>query len=129
MCGATGVPPSLFEGNADGTSQREAWRWFCHGSVAPVARIVARELADKLDVPGLTFGFDALYASDVVGRAGAFSAWWPVGWRPRMRRPLSGLMPRAPTARFGLRMETPCRSLTAGDCAAAQTVRDLPPGP
>ena len=72
VCGATGVPPSLFEGGADGTSQREGWRRFAHGSVVPVARIVARELADKLDAPGLTLSFDALYASDVVGRTRSY---------------------------------------------------------
>ena len=55
-----------------GQAQREGWRRFAHGSVVPVARIVARELADKLDAPGLTLSFDALYASDVVGRTRSY---------------------------------------------------------
>ena len=92
VCGATGVPPSLFEAKADGTSQREAWRRFAHGSVGPVARIVARELADKLDAPGLAFGFEALYASDVVGRAGAFQRMVAGGMDPAKAAGLSGLM-------------------------------------
>ena len=30
VLGACGVPPSLFAGNADGTSQRESYRRFLH---------------------------------------------------------------------------------------------------
>ena len=92
VCGATGVPPSLFEANADGTAQREAWRRFVHGSVAPVARIVGRELADKLDAPGLAFTFDELYASDVVGRAGAFQRMVAGGMAADKAAGLAGLM-------------------------------------
>lgn len=53
VCATTGVPPALFEAKADGTSKREAWRRFAHGTVAPVARLIASELADK-DVPTRT---------------------------------------------------------------------------
>ena len=72
VCAATCVPPSLIADDSDGTAQREAWRRFAHGSVAPLGRIVAAELADKLDVLGFAFDFSSLYASDVVGRASAF---------------------------------------------------------
>ena len=92
VCGATGVPPSLFEAKADGTSQREAWRRFVHGSVAPVARLVAAELADKLGAPGLAFEFDGLYASDVVGRAGAFQRMVAGGMKAERAAALSGLV-------------------------------------
>ena len=44
----------------------------CTAHVAPLGRIVAAELSDKLAVPGLTMGFEAQYGSDIVGRASAF---------------------------------------------------------
>ena len=70
---ACGVPPSLLVTlPADGTGQREAWRRFLHGSVAPVARIVQGELRAKLDAPALALDFTALHASDLTGRARAF---------------------------------------------------------
>ena len=70
---ACGVPISLAT-DADGTSQREAWRRFVMGSVEPVARMVAAELSRKLDVPGLRFDFSSLWAHDLAGRAAAFKS-------------------------------------------------------
>ena len=70
--GACGVPPSLVTLPADGTGQREAWRRFLHGSVAPVARLVESELAAKLDVPDLRLVLDDLAAADMTGRARAW---------------------------------------------------------
>lgn len=67
---ACGVPASLL-GNSDGTAMREGQRQFLHGTIGPVAAIVASELADKLDTPGLAFSFKKLFASDVTGRARA----------------------------------------------------------
>ena len=69
---ATGVPPELAIGGADATSARESWRRFLHGSVQPLAALLASELADKLDTPGLALSFDALFASDLMGRARAY---------------------------------------------------------
>lgn len=89
---ACGVPSALIDPGADGTAQREAWRRFAHGSVAGVARIAARELAAKLDAPGLAFGFDGLYASDIVGRAGAFQRMVAGGMDAAKAASLSGLM-------------------------------------
>ena len=71
---ACGVPPSLAMPNSDGTAQREAWRRFLFSTISPVARIVAAELAVKLDTPALRFAFDDLYASDLTGRARAYSS-------------------------------------------------------
>ena len=68
---ATGVPTDLVA-RADGTSRRESWRQFLSGTIAPVARLVASELAEKLDAPGLELTFDDLRASDLTGRARAF---------------------------------------------------------
>ena len=67
---ACGVPVSLMT-DADGTSQREAWRRFAMGSLEPTARMVAEELGRKLDTPDLAFNFDSLWAHDLAGRASA----------------------------------------------------------
>ena len=69
---ACGVPSALLTASADGTAQREALRRWVHCHVAPLGRIVSAELASKLDLPGLSMGFEALYGSDIVGRASAF---------------------------------------------------------
>ena len=89
---ACGVPSALCDPGADGTAQREAWRRFAHGSVAPVARMVASELAAKLDVPRLAFDFAGLYASDVVGRASAFKRLVEGGMDAAKAAALSGLL-------------------------------------
>ena len=70
--GACGVPPSLVTLPADGTGQREGWRRFLHGSVAPVARILEAEFAAKLDEPNLRLVLDDLAAADMTGRARAW---------------------------------------------------------
>ena len=69
---ACGVPAALIGGKADGTLARESWRQFLHGALRPVARTVGEELARKFDLPGVTFTFDDLYASDLAGRAQSF---------------------------------------------------------
>ena len=70
---ACGVSADLFVAG-DAAGQRESWRRFLHGSVQPLADLVAAELADKLDVPDLTLNFDRLFASDLSGRARAFGS-------------------------------------------------------
>ena len=67
---ATGTPPSLFVDNADGTAQREAVRRWHLGTVLPLARMIERELTDKLETP-VSLKFDA-YPLDLAGRAQAF---------------------------------------------------------
>ena len=87
---ACGVPVSLAT-DADGTSQRESWRRFVMGSVEPVARMVAVELARKLDVPGLRFDFSSLWAHDLAGRAASFKAMIAGGMDLERAVALSGL--------------------------------------
>ena len=71
IASALGVPVSLLT-DADGVSQRESWRRFIWGSVAPLSRIIGHELSAKLDLrDGLKFDWSALYASDITGRAAA----------------------------------------------------------
>ena len=69
---ACGVPVELIE-KAEGSAGREAWRRFLHGSVDPVAKLVAAELTEKLE-QSVTLDLSALHASDVQGRARAFQS-------------------------------------------------------
>ena len=85
-----GVPISLLE-KTDGAALREAWRQFLHASVAPVARLAAAELSDKLDTP-VTLGFDSLFASDLSGRARAFQSMVGGGMDVTKAAALAGLM-------------------------------------
>ena len=70
---ACGVPPELFQGRADGTARREAWRTFLHGTLQGAADVVAGELSENLETP-IKLNFNRLYASDVQGRARAFAS-------------------------------------------------------
>ena len=74
VLGACGVPPVLADSSGDGSARREAWRQFLHGTLQPVSKIIADELRDKLEVPGLSLGFADLFASDLAGRARAFGS-------------------------------------------------------
>lgn len=69
---ACGVPVELVH-PSDGTGQREAWRRFLHGTVQPLARIVAGELG-KATGGDVTITFEGLFASDIAGRARAFQS-------------------------------------------------------
>ena len=66
---ACGMPVSLLGGD-EGTSQREAWRRYLHGTVAPLGRFVVVAAA----AAGLRIELDwsQLFASDIAGRARAF---------------------------------------------------------
>ena len=88
---ACGVPVSLAT-DADGTSQREAWRRFVHGAIAPTGKMVAAELSRKLDTPGLSFDFSSLYASDLAGRAASFQKLIAGGMDTDKALAIAGLM-------------------------------------
>ena len=88
---ACGVPVELVTAG-DGTGQREAWRRFLHGTVQPLAACVAGELAQKLDTPTLTLGFDKLFASDLSGRARAFQSMVGGGMAVDQAAGLAGLL-------------------------------------
>ena len=68
---ACGVPVSLVT-DADGTSQREAYRRWYATSVTALGDLVAAELSAKLETD-VRFDFTHLYATDLAGRAGAFA--------------------------------------------------------
>ena len=87
---ACGVPVELVT-TADGTGQREAWRRFTFGAVQPLARIVERELAEKLEAD-VRFDFSELMASDLAGRARAFQSLTGSGMDLERAAALAGLM-------------------------------------
>ncbi|MDD9990372.1 MAG: hypothetical protein OXP75_01085 [Rhodospirillales bacterium] len=68
---ACGVPVQLVQ-KSDGTAQREAWRRFLHGTVAPMGRIVEAEAA-RIGL-AISLDWDQLFASDIQGRARAFQS-------------------------------------------------------
>lgn len=92
VLGACGVPPSLASTvSSDGTAQRESWRRFLHGSIAPLAEIVSQELSDKLDMD-VHLSFDKLMASDLSGRARSFASMTKAGMAIERAAALSGLL-------------------------------------
>ena len=90
---ACGVPVSLVT-DADGTSQREAWRRFVMGSVEPLLAIVAQEVAAKLETR-VSFDLSALWAHDLAGRASSFKAMVTAGMEVERAAALSGLLGEA----------------------------------
>ena len=67
------IPPSLVQGNADGTAQRESYRRFIQSGIAPTGRIVAAEFSRVLGVE-ISFDWSSLHASDVTGKSRAAKA-------------------------------------------------------
>ena len=90
--GALGVPVELITARSDGAAVREAWRRFAHAFLTPLGGIVAAELADKLNVSGLTLDFSSLFASDITGRARAFNSMVQGGMEVEKAATLSGLL-------------------------------------
>ena len=84
------VPAALFT-DADGTSQREAWRRWAMGPLAGLAAVVEAELAAKLDQP-VRFDFSGLWAADMAGRAASFKAMVTAGMDAAKAAALAGLM-------------------------------------
>ena len=68
---ACGYPITLAE-NTDGTSQRESWRRYLHGTVAPLGKLVIMA-AQRVNI-SMTIDWSDLFASDITGRARAFQS-------------------------------------------------------
>ena len=68
---ACGYPIQLVQ-DADGTAQREAWRRYLHGTVAPLGQLVSRAAA--VIGQDISLDWDQLFASDIMGRARAFQS-------------------------------------------------------
>lgn len=88
---AVGINPALFAGR-DGTAAREAWRQFLFGLVAPLGRVVEREIREKLHAPALKVDWSELRASDLAGRARAFQSMVGAGMDPAKAAGIAGLM-------------------------------------
>ncbi len=87
---ASGIPPSLFRNNADGTSQREAYRRWIMASVEPVAEGIAMEASLRLEEE-VAFDFTRLWAHDLAGRAKAFQSLTAAGIEADRAMRISGL--------------------------------------
>lgn len=87
---ACGVNPSLFT-DAQGTAQRESYRQFLFGLVAPLGKLVAAELSAKLEAD-VTLGFEEIRAADIAGRARAFQSMVGAGMEVAKAAALSGLL-------------------------------------
>ena len=90
---ACGVPVSLVT-DADGTSQREAWRRFVMGSVEPLLGLVGEEIETKLETR-VTFDLSSLWAHDLAGRAASFKAMVTAGMAIERAAALSGMLAEA----------------------------------
>ena len=91
VLGACGIPPSLFLSSADGTAQRESFRRFLHATLQPCIKTVEAELSSKLDGE-VTLNLDSLFASDLSGRARAFTSLVTGGMEVSKAASLAGLM-------------------------------------
>ena len=65
---ACGVPASLLDPKAPGTTLREGWRQMYAGTIQPMARTIEAELSEKLEVE-IRITFDEPAHADLVGRA------------------------------------------------------------
>ena len=68
---ALGIPPAMLSATT-GTASQESYRQYALTTLLPLGNILAHELADKLERPGLMMRFDRVAASDVVRRATAY---------------------------------------------------------
>lgn len=87
---ACGLNPSLFTNEGE-TAAREAYRQALHGTVAPLGRIVAAEIAMKLESP-VALDWAELRAGDIAGRARAFQSMVGGGMDVAAAAGLAGLM-------------------------------------
>ena len=87
---ACGVPASLVT-DADGTSQREAWRRFIMGSIEPLLAMLVVEIEAKLETR-VSFDLSSLWAHDLAGRASSFKAMVTAGMAIERAAALSGLL-------------------------------------
>lgn len=86
---ACGYPVDLVGGD-EGTAQREAWRRYLHGTVAPLGRLV-REAAMMADFQ-IELDWSNLFASDITGRARAFQSLVGAGMPLEQAAAASGIL-------------------------------------
>ena len=86
-----GVPSELAASGSQSSGQREAWRRFLHGTIQGAAAVISQELSRKLETK-VNLSFDALFASDLSGRARAFQSLVGGGMDVTRAAGLAGLM-------------------------------------
>ena len=91
---AMGVPPALYDPIA-ASANREAWRQFLHGSVAPVALVLQEELRRKFDAPALTPQVRCAHGQRHTGPREVVFNQWSTLWSWRLKR---GSTPNRPCA-------------------------------
>ena len=91
LLAACGISPAVL-GRSDGTLLREAYRQFVTSTIAPIAKIITPEMADKLDLDGLSFDFTSLRSADVTGRARAYAGMVGAGLSPDQAMEIAGLV-------------------------------------
>ena len=92
LLAAAGIPIELAV-SAEGSSTREGWRRFLHGTVDPLGRVVLAEIRRKLQ-GNPSLNFDRLFASDLSGRARAFQSMVGGGMAIERAAALAGLLER-----------------------------------
>ena len=85
---ACGVPVELIR-HSEGGGAREAWRRFLHGTIGPVGAVVGAEARRALGSDGRV-NFDALFASDLAGRARAYQSLTGAGMDAALAREVCG---------------------------------------
>ena len=88
---ACGVPPGLADPRAEGGGQRESFRRFVQSTIEPASVLVAEEFTRKLDVE-VGLSFEALFSSDLSGRARALRSMVESGVDLTKAMALSGLL-------------------------------------
>ena len=86
-----GVPAELVLQSLEGTGQREAWRRCLHGTIQPLGAIVGHSLSAMYMRP-VSLDFEAIFASDIQGRARSFQSMAAGGMDLAKAAALSGLM-------------------------------------
>ena len=87
---ACGIPSELAS-QGEGTSAREAWRRFLHGTLQPIADQIAVEASNKLGTE-ISISFNKLFASDLSGRARSFQSMIGGGMTTDKAAGLAGLL-------------------------------------
>ena len=87
---ACGIPLGVVI-DTEGTGQRESFRRLLHGTVVPLAKIVAEELSLKFEAD-ISLAFHSMFAADLSGRARAFQSLVGGGMDLAKAAALSGLM-------------------------------------
>ena len=87
-----GVSEGLFKASGSGQAIRELWRVFVFASLAPVAKLAASAIGEKIGEPDLTLDLTETYAADVLSRSTSFKRLVESGMDAGKAAGVSGLM-------------------------------------